>query len=278
MYKFYIPGFYTVYSRLNRWPDFLSWLLVLPGIVFLMNYLWFSEGFISFIILFACYFFSWLSIYELGYIENDTFTISREENPTRRIAPGEIDFVKRNSKAITTARTLLFLCFLVGLSQLIEIEYLLGYSGIVMLSFLIFKAHNKIRSKINILTYFGLSVTKYLAFSSLFIPVEALGSYTSYWMLLFPIPRTLEHATKIKYQLTGLQRWIGNHDKFRVKYYSTVFLFAVGGYLYGLKNEAFKIFILGVGIFLFYRLLALGLLKYTALDRSRRPAHKWEDQ
>jgi hypothetical protein len=100
--------------------------------------------------------------------------------------------------------------------------------GWVLIGRLLFFLHNTLRSRINILTYFGLCVTKYLVFPFLLLGMDyGLEPYLVIFFT-FPLLRTLEHAVKPKYELVTLQQIVGSLDKFRLGYYAFVLVIALG--------------------------------------------------
>src|SRR5690606_7964943 len=111
----------------------------------------------------AVSFFAWLAVYESGYMENDVFTVDRETNPTLRISRDEMDWVKANFFKILAVRLVLFLLSTYFLWYFFADYFsLVYYFSIIGLTRLVFYFHNQGRSRWNILTYFLLSVGKYL--------------------------------------------------------------------------------------------------------------------
>ena len=138
-----------------------------------------------------------------------------------------------------------------------------------------FFLHNTLRNRWNILTYHVLSTTKYLSLLALFLSfVEYRFVFLLVW-LLFPVPRTLEHAIKVKYNFTRLQRFIGNLDTFRVKYYTLCLLVSLGYYFFS-KDEDGWIILLGVGWYFIFRGGIFILLRIGAYKRTNFTSHHWD--
>jgi hypothetical protein len=164
-----------------------------------------------------------MSIYELGYIDNDTKTILKEKKPTLRLKSEDYTFFNKNYKKVVIIKLLIAILMLIVLyeikSNIFHELYIEQFLFGVVLSMLFFLLHNKLRSRFNILTFGLLSILKYTTPILLFIPFATSFSTIFFILVMFPIVRILEHATKVKYGLTVLIKVVGNHDIFRIKYY-----------------------------------------------------------
>lgn len=174
-------------------------------------------------------FFAWLSIYEIGYLENDALTIRKEAKPNIRISQGDIHFIQQKYWRIIVFRLIVFLTILgilVGAGLFSQYQLKI-FVLMVIAGRMFFLLHNQIRSRWNILTYFLLCVSKYWVFPMVFLGLD-YGT-EPYWVifLAFPLLRTLEHAMKPKYQFVKLKNWAGSLDGFRVKYYGFWLVVAV---------------------------------------------------
>src|SRR5690606_9582250 len=97
------------------------------------------------------------------------------------------------------------------------------YLSIIGLTRLVFYFHNRWRLRLNILTYFLLSLVKYFFLALILFHCE-FPLLLLALLLAFPLPRTLEHACKVKYGIKLLKRLVGEFDLFRVRYYGFLLL------------------------------------------------------
>lgn len=275
---FYIPVTYLFYSRLKSAIERVSYLFLFPGMVSVMNYLWFGVNYpnLHFLLFFVLFFFAWYSIYEIGYLENDALAIQKEKNPTLRISKAKIDYIRTHFLKIFFIRVIIAIISLSVLPLFILPNRVLLLLMCLIVTLFFFKMHNYFRGRINIITYFGLSFLKYYTFSVLFID-DQYFLYAIYWALLFPLPRTIEHASKIKYNLNIVQSLVGNQDPFRAGYYLLLVILGVSAVLLFQVEASFIIFLVGAGMFFLFRLLSLIIVKYTRIKRVKRKAHRWNN-
>ncbi|WP_158860511.1 wbuO protein [Lunatibacter salilacus] len=229
MHTYVIPFQYLYISRLKRISEVLSLLWIYPMyLIFFLFYLY-AIPTNSHILGFVIGFIAWMAIYEIGYLENDSITIHKEKFPNLRIDTDRINFIRSNLKTIVVLRVILF-GILVGANwatNLWTISQCGWFIGWVLMGRLFFSLHNSLRSRINILTYFGLCVTKYFVFPFLLLGMDyGLEPYVVI-LLTFPLLRTLEHAVKPKYQLVTLQQVVEGLDTFRLGYYAFALLIAL---------------------------------------------------
>lgn len=161
MFKYFVPFYYTIHSRCHG-LHFVSYILMvfLPSYIILL-----SNGFSPFDWKFnALYFLSFvgmLSVYELGYIWNDSICIKKDPNPTKRICDEEIDYLSKRiyqvalTKFCFSAVITILLVFLTNLNQ--TAPY--GMSLVVLL--IIYIVHNNFRNSVNYVTVFFLTVLNY---------------------------------------------------------------------------------------------------------------------
>jgi len=249
-----IPFYYLFKSRLKRNHEKISWIIINPiPILFLSLYLGefsiFDGASIFFMAL--CI---WQSIYEIGYIENDVITTKKEKNPTFRVNAGEDSFLESRRGWIEAARWAIAVStflFLISLDQ--QGLRLSAFAGLLIFTRAAFLAHNKIRNRLNILTYFVLSATKYAAIPVLMVRDDTLLFAIAITLTMFPLIRTLEHATKRKYALEWLRKRIDKMNIFRVKYYFLCFISAAAVFLYtGCSSSLAAVVVFSY--FLLYRL------------------------
>ena len=275
--KFVLPGYYLFYSRLIRKSERISWLVVFPFAVLLANLMAASAEWPWIVSVFLLSFLAWMAVYEVGYLENDVFTIDRETNPTLRISSEDIAWIKSNFYKIVGMRLVLFLtltsllwCFFDGQFSLIFYFVTIG------LTRLAFYFHNRLRSRWNILTYFLLSSGKYLFLALILFQLEFPPLLLAL-VLVFPLPRTLEHACKVKYGLRPLKALIGEFDLFRVKYYG-IGLVAFGILAWRFSEEGWLIPMALFVYFFLFRTFVWLLIKYANYQRTEFEVHQWDKE
>lgn len=281
IYKYSIPGYYLFHSRLKRKSEIVSLLYVYPIFLFLIIFFWGDFQVVYFTITFVVAFLAWLSFYEIGYLENDVFTIKKETNPTLRIPDKEIDLIEKHYRTIISLRCLLGICFILILTCFNSVNWLqlniLGFISFIVIARFAFYLHNTIRSRWNILTYFMLSFSKYLSLAILFSPnLENFQFILIVILILFPIPRTIEHAAKIKYGIKFLGKHIGNLDRFRVVYYFLISLILLYFYIRNSHETFILISFLGGIWFFFFRLMTFLLIRLGSHKRTNFSSHKWD--
>jgi|GEM_PF-1477228 len=273
--KFFLPGYYLFYSRLLRKSERISWLIVFPMVVLLASLLVEPADGLSILAVFSISFLAWLSVYEIGYMENDAFTIDLEAQPTLRIPKGESDWIKANFHKIIGTRSLIFLLLTYILWHFFTDNFSLTYFfSIVGLTRLVFYFHNRLRSRWNILTYLLLSLGKYLFLAlilfQLNFPLLLLAL-----VFAFPLPRTLEHACKVKYGLKPIKLLIGEFDLFRVRYYG-IGVLVFGTLVWGFPEEGWLIPLAVFVYFFLFRTFGWAMVKFGNYNRSEFEVHQWD--
>lgn len=273
-YKFFIPGFYLFISRLKTVPEKISWVAVNPIPIFVVSCI-VSDGLafifpLPFLFCFAAGFLAWQSMYEVGYLQNDAFTIDRELTPTLRVSEDAVAYIRLNFYRILLVRLVITAC-LVWAMCAISYEYglpvnLKDYIAVLIVGACSFVCHNSIRSRANIITYFFLSCSKYLALPVLFFLEGNFLLFMLVVVMVFPFIRTLEHGRKNKYRLFLLRKLFKDVDFARVIYYFlggaifALLCFEYGGEEFFLGFVVFcYFFIFRVFAFIFSRFFKRGI-------------------
>jgi len=258
MLKSSIPCYYLFHSRLKSNWEKISWFIIYLIPIYIIGLFYISSNYLTYSIIFAMATLIFNSIYEIGYIENDIRTIKNEKESTIRLNKEEYNHYEENYFFIMINKILIacVLLFLVKyISNLFSLDiYILQFVAVLIIIRSFFFLHNKIRSKANILTFFSLSLTKYSAALFLVLPFYDLLVAWVMSIILFPLVRTMEHATKQKY---GLKRWInfvGDHDLFRIKYYGFMSITAFVVYLVTPNN----IIIIELSLLIYFLLYRTG--------------------
>jgi hypothetical protein len=242
--------------------------LIEPLPIFFLIYCIGKLPLIVFCILFLLVYTAYISIYEIGYFENDSFTIMNEENPFLRLNDNELTFVLKNFKKIEFFRwliavILLILTYLLGSKFNISMNLML-FCLLLVSTRVIFLIHNVIRNRWNILTMFLLSSSKYLSIPFLFLEFHKTTILSIILILIHPFPRTLEYASKRKYKFSIIRSITKpNRPLFRLAYYTVLFSATLFFFLANSdRNIYLYLAILSFGYFGAYRFLIF-LLKLT---------------
>tara|TARA_R100000935_G_C2834899_1_gene167501 strand:+ start:2143 stop:2877 length:735 start_codon:yes stop_codon:yes gene_type:complete len=223
----------------------------------------------------------WLCLYEIGYLENDAITIKKETKPTLRIPDNEIQYIQQNFTKLVVARIVISaigIAAMALISNFIGIHiHILLFLGFLILARIAFTLHNTLRSRWNIVTYLLLSTTKYLSLPLLFL------NFMDHWYVVliiyfsFPLPRTIEHAAKIKYGINWLQKIVVNLDFFRFCYYSFLMLIVLI-IQYQSRNSILAVPTYIAFWFFAFRTGSFVLIKLGGYKRTKTSSHKWDNQ
>lgn len=219
---FLLPGWYLSISRLKFFSEKVSWVFVNPAPIFILSLLACSGVSAWFFICFSLAFLSWQAVYEIGYLHNDAITTINEKKPTLRVSDWYRRYIVDNFFVISVCRFGLFLSCLFVISIVPDDVLSLNlekYVVVVIIAAVSFFAHNSIRSRFNIITYFFLSSTKYLALPLLFYAGERPLYFILIIIMIFPFLRTMEHARKSKYEFYVLSVLFKDVDLVRPLYY-----------------------------------------------------------
>jgi len=271
MYKFLVPGYYLFYSRLKSKLEKISWFIIyiIPVYILGLFYTDYSIGIFTLFFIFSVLIFN--SIYEIGYIENDIQTIKKEKKPTLRLEKKDYIFFEENYKKVLflkifIAFLLLVIVYILSIYFSLDI-YIFRFISMLMIVRLMFYFHNKIRSRINIITFFTLATTKYIM--PLFL-ILSPNNLVIAWMisfLIFPLLRIMEHARKEKYELRKWITFIGNLDLFRIKYYLFMSILTLLIYLSSQNTDIALLHVLLV-YFLIYRVASFMLVSKKIYTRK----------
>lgn len=262
--KYIVPFSYGLLTRTKTIFYKISFFAVIVLPIFIVSM--FSEYDIVYILpRFILGFVSMYSIYEIGYIFNDTYTIRFEENPTYRLNPKERLIVDRWANLLISVRllTVIISCILLYYLGVNNLIYFILMLGLLDVSYAL---HNFYRSKKNIFTIFLILVFKYSSIPILFMTIEEYISYFMWLVLSVPILRTIEFAAKPSY---GIKLFVNfNHDEFRVYYYAfiTFVLFMLRKFDYDYFTNVLILF----SYFLLFRVICLLAIKSKVIKAARR--------
>lgn len=266
MFKFYIPFYYLIHTRLRTNIDLLSWQIIFIIPQFTITYFYLNIRSDIFVLIFFITQLAFHTLYEIGYIENDNLTTKNEKKPTLRLNRKGSAFIKKNYSKVIYVKYLIVL-LLVGLLYWINTfaAYRLNifsFISLLVLNRIFFFLHNNIRSRLNILTFFVLSITKFIFPLVLFIDFETLLYPILLSVIIFPLLRSIEISTLKRHDFKFFSKIIGDIDRFRILFYLIASLLFITLWFFsflGIKNFSVSIFILVY--FLLFRISTYFLIK-----------------
>ena len=275
MFRFYIPFYYLIHSRLKTNFDLLSWQIIFIVPQFSITYFYLYIRSDIFVLLFFISQLIFHTLYEVGYIENDILTTKNEKKPTLRLNKKKFSQVKKNYFNITYFRyfiVILFIGLLYWLDSFIAYRLnILSFIILLILTRIIFFIHNSVRGRLNILTFFILSVAKFTFPVVLFIRFETLLYPILLSVLIFPFLRTIEISTLKRYNFKKFSMIISNIDRFRISYYLLGFLISIVVWYFSfLSVQIFSVTAVILVYFLLFRVGALFLIKGGIYKRDEK--------
>jgi hypothetical protein len=190
----FFPLYYALHTRSNGLLKKITFILTtfLPSLLLLI-----FEGNILdgvFFIKYVIVFFIMYSIYEIGFIINDIYTVETEKLPTLRLSSSECLFVKNSILLLISSRFFYTLIGIIFLRCLNEKNIPL-FSFFLVILHIIYLLHNYLRSYVNIITY---AVLSFIKLYSLLIVSDVPSHNISLVVifLIFVVPRTWFYITK----------------------------------------------------------------------------------
>ena len=252
---FYIPFAYYYAVRLGTVPKLLSWLLL-----YLMPTAFYSAwGYSGAWSLFAANYLLILlatfSLYEFGYIYNDTRAIRYEEFPAIRLYRRNFLHFERWHVLILGLRALYAAAALYALYMLnADNERCWYVVAAIVAMCLFFGIYNRWRNKYNVWFYPLLVCSRYVPFLLLYET-----GWLPYLMLFlaFPCVNALERFSMPRYRWPIMRRFIpdeASKTRFRVVYYLLTLILTTTA-LYGGGQSLWLVF--PIGILFVYRLALL---------------------
>ena len=262
---FYIPFGYYYAVRLGTVWKLLSWMLIYIMPTAFYSWLTFDGEWWMFAVNYMLLLIAVFSLYELGYIFNDTVAIRREEQPAIRLYEHNFRHFRRYSNLIVIAR-IFYAVQAIGLLRALnnswhtfDNQHLWLVRGCIVAMLLTFTAYNLWRNKYNAWLYPILVFSRYLPYMLLY-RIDGWG-ILMLW-LSFPCVNMLERFSMPKYRFPFMRRIIPSEDSktlFRAIYYLIVLI--VPFILPGSFIETYK-YLVPIEILCFYRLLLLFVVKH----------------
>ena len=264
--KYLIPLSYLFSSRLKTTHEKISWLIIYPAFLILVCQLYGGNIlFLSLAIILT------MSVYEIGYLDNDFRTVLSERSPTMRCGD-ERTSISKNLRKILASR--ITYAIIIIIFFYLHTEFVNFIKLIVALTILTigFYFHNTIRSRWNILTYIIIVSCRYV------IPILAsvcMGCYLLLFItIIFPMVRTVEHSCKDKYDFPAIKRIVADPDIFRVRIYGFIFIISS---LIAFRIDDYKFMLLST-YFLVYRIATKYIADKKLANRIQHDSYKWKDK
>lgn len=224
---FFVPFLYALHTRMGngiiallKWlseyviPTFLVTLLVANG----SFAVWFD---------FALMLVLTYTLYEVGYMYNDAYTIKREQHPTLRLNEQELVFFYKYEWLIISFRLLLS-----GLLS-VFILWKYEYSSIACMTVVaawcilfVYAIFNSVRSHVSFLLHTLLLLLRY-SVPWLLFSHDSLPVILAFVFFLYPLPNMMENIARNKYGINYAftRIYLSHYDRrylFRVRYYLVV--------------------------------------------------------
>lgn len=214
---FFVPFLYFFKTRLKNKSNKISWILIYIVPILLMVFFQGKVSFLSVLSIFI-YITSIYTVYEMGYIWNDTETIKNEKEPTKRLSDIELKFYEKNKYLIYITRlTFVFLFSFYFISSNIYVFFITNMLAILIL----YLIYNSNRNILNLPLHFLLVCARFVA------PVIAFTSVSFLWVaFVFPIINLLERASEKRFRLHFFYNFFLS-DKKRGRYIYYIILFFI---------------------------------------------------
>ena len=224
--SFYLPFTYVMLARMGTPAKSLGLLLIyaVPTCYYFLLAGGFDWSLVPIYLLCITLIYT---LYEMGYIQNDTETIKREENPSIWLWPSNFEFYETHKYSIYATR----LGLAAGLSVLFCLYWGTHVGTCLFLCMawsiaLIYQIYNRIRNRWNLLLFAMLQICRYLSYLFLFAP-DVNGKIVLLSFVSFPLCYIVERTSHPRYHLKWIQQLIPSRERltsFRVKYYAALCL------------------------------------------------------
>lgn len=258
-----MPLAYFSVTRLAGLPAFASWIMIYPVPVLLSlllltpDLIYLSDVIATLLAMLAVY-----SIYELGYMDNDSRTVALESEPTERLTAQDKAFWRRWRLLVILVRGLFTLLSVVMIGVLVQGNpagtawYLLGLAGISV----VFPIYNSTRGRINLPLHFLLVTCRFAAPGMILVQWDR-PAYLLVMALAFPLPNLLERAGEARYGLAPFAPLLRQRHIFRIGWYGALTLLAMLAWQFGRIGGGVVAFF---GYWLAYRVIAPLLVRSEA--------------
>ncbi|AWS49984.1 hypothetical protein AM461_03775 [Providencia rettgeri] len=210
--EFFIPFLYSFKTRFKRNIKLISWCLIYIVPLTFIAYIYSgSHGIIITCINITLVY----TVYEIGYIFNDVYTIKKESQPTLRLSLLERQYCESNLFFILLIRIIISTILILFLYYLdFNYIYSLIVASLILLTYIIY---NSIRNIGNLFLHFILVNLRYTA---VVIPFLNHSLEILIVVLLFPLINLIERASEKRFHLPFFQNcFLANKSSGRYTYY-----------------------------------------------------------
>ena len=239
--NFFLPYIYTLNTRYISLGKKFVYLItfIFPELLIFFLQTYGSYKISDFIVISILALTSFVNIYEIGYIYNDTETIKGEIDPTKRLAEQDYFFYEQKKVHIYITRFSISIIINLCLIFFMDITSLICFSVLEIATMVVYWIynHNHVRGNKTMLFYFFLISFRYLA-----LPICCMSRFTLSVFLaalfVFPLVRTLEykaHYGKESNVNVFFRKYIIKHDVNKITTYrvlATLFLLILTIVLY----------------------------------------------
>lgn len=221
---FYLPFGYYYAVRLGTLPQLLSWMLIYIMPTAFYSYTTYRGAVLPFVVNYVLLLTAAFTLYELGYILNDTIAIRYEEQPAVRLYPNNFEHFARYGRLIVLARFSYAAIALALLYLISPSVFTLPLAANILAIPIIFAIYNRWRSKYNVWLYPLLVFSRYLPFMLLY-RIDGPGILLLF--LSFPMLNMLERFSMPKYRFPLMRELIPTEESktaFRAYYYAALLI------------------------------------------------------
>jgi hypothetical protein len=269
-----LPTYYLFYSRYQTRSAQLSWLAgeVLP--LLFVSAFFFDGSFVDLVPAYLLTRMAFVSLYEIGYIENDTVTIKHEPGAQSRLLAEDHRFFDTHYSLVIALKAAVMLAsfvLLVALDRVRDLELNLpAFAVCLALTWSVFALHNRVRSRANIGTVLMLLWLKYGASFLLFARPADYPAAIGIALTLFPIAGTIEYASKPHFNLAWAIRINQDIDAFRVKYYLVLVVLTLIAAVVQPGQRVWPFLVMIAAYLLLYRIACLYMVRRRGYRRFKR--------
>ena len=157
-------------------------------------------------------------VYEIGYIQNDTETVKRDDSPTWRLNGTELDFYYQHKRVVYISRIIQTIAFLTMLHFFFPHAHTIYFAVGLLVLLISFLLYNSLSGYVKMFLYFILSSLRYIIPFLLF-PENISVSLLVLLLLIHSFVRTLEFkSSKPPYITTNIcfRKYIIRYDVSRL--------------------------------------------------------------
>lgn len=257
---FYLPFVYFISTRLGGKAAILSWIMIYPValLVSVAPDLGGANALPAMLLaMLATY-----SLYELGYMDNDTRTVRGEISPTERLDTGEKDYFGRMGWLIFAVRLVVVVAACSSIAALscgTPDGRMAFFAGLGVIA-IVFPLYNSLRGRANLPLHFVLVVCRF-CLPGMVVTTHGFAEYLGMTVAAFPFINLLERAGESRYGLSLFAPLLTFKARVRVIYY--LILTAAATAIWISTDDGGAALILMV-YFLVYRLVSPMIFKHTS--------------